>query len=373
MKIAIVDTYYPDFLKSMPFDANSTYGVELAKLLAKSFGTSDFYSRNLRALGHECIDLVVNHQPLQEMWARENSGIRAGSVLDAQRWAFTPDVVFLQDLSVQVKPSRLNSWVLAAQCSCPWPDDKNIQRCDVIFTSFPHYVKRFEELGVRGIYMPLAFEPRMLLREKIKLTPSGPTQREYVRGLVPDDPRDIDISFVGGCGRNSHWRQGTDVLEAVAAAFPTRFQWWGYGLDNLPASSALRACYRGEAFGRAMYSIYRRSKIVINRHGEVAQGYANNLRMYEATGCGALLLTEAAANLSDLFSEEECITYSGPEEAVEQIRFYLMDTPEREHLAANGQTRTLRNHTYAQRMKTVSEVLTQALNSEARQSVSSVR
>jgi hypothetical protein len=40
-----------------------------------------------------------------------------------------------------------------------------------------------------------------------------------------------------------------------------------------------------------MYRVLECSKIVINHHGDVAP-WANNLRLFEATGTGALLLTD---------------------------------------------------------------------------------
>jgi hypothetical protein len=43
-----------------------------------------------------------------------------------------------------------------------------------------------------------------------------------------------------------------------------------------------------------MYRVLARSGIVVNRLGPVAEGAANNMRLFEATGAGALLLTEAA-------------------------------------------------------------------------------
>ena len=52
--------------------------------------------------------------------------------------------------------------------------------------------------------------------------------------------------------------------------------------------------------GRHMYQIYGRSQVVINRHGEVAQGYSNNLRIFEAPGMNALLMTEASPNIVKL-------------------------------------------------------------------------
>ena len=68
----------------------------------------------------------------------------------------------------------------------------------------------------------------------------------------------------------------------------------------LPAS-AIRQCYEaGQAWGRQMYQVLLRSKIVLNHHGDIAP-YANNLRLFEATGMGALLLTDWKENLEEMF------------------------------------------------------------------------
>ena len=40
-----------------------------------------------------------------------------------------------------------------------------------------------------------------------------------------------------------------------------------------------------------MYKILGRSKISFNRHINTAENNANNMRLYEATGMGSLLLT----------------------------------------------------------------------------------
>jgi len=345
MKIAILDSYYPEVIKAIPFDPSCSYESQLAAVLGRQFGTAAFYSNNLRALGHECIDIITNHPGLMSMRS-----------LESQLSEFQPDVVFLQDLSIEFnyKPA-----LVAAQFSCPWAGDRNVQKAQIAFTSFPHYVPRIEALGVKAVYLPLAFEPSILDYEQIDVRDVDDVGPRFINGSVIERKRDIDISFVGGVGRSLHWQQGTDVLEAVAAAFPERFQWWGYGLDRLSADSPLRRCYKGEAWGRAMFDIYRRSKIVVNRHGEVAEGFANNMRMYEATGCGALLLTD---NQTDLFEEgNEILTYRSTDDAVQKLRQFADRPPEYSlgrDIAHFGQQRTLRDHTYAQRMKTISEVLT---------------
>lgn len=324
-KILIVDTYYPQFLESLPFDPNSSYEVELRKVLDRSFGTADFYSNNLRALGWQAVDLIANHDGLQELYARE-------------RRSYDPDVIFMQDLSIE-PPVSTEGRILVGQCSCPMPPEQNLRRYDVIFSSFPHYIDRFERMGIKAVYNPLAFDPIVIERA------GGPvTERPY------------DCVFIGGVGDPSHWRQGMQTLEAIASEIPT-FKWWGYGVDTLPRQSALRDKYQGEAWGLDMYRILLSSKIVINRHGEVAQGYANNMRMFEATGCGAMLVTERAPNLSNFFTGNEAVAYDSPLHAAALIRRYLENNNDREFIAEQGQKRTLRDHTYNQRMKTASETL----------------
>ncbi len=180
---------------------------------------------------------------------------------------------------------------------------------------------------------------------------------------MPD--RIHDVVFIGGVGAPGHWTSGMRTLHAVAEAIPT-FKWWGYGAEHLPVNSALFQKYQGEAWGLDMYRIMLQSKIVLNRHGEVAEGYANNMRMFEATGCGAALLTEASKNLGTFFELahgfHEVAPYASIDEAIETIKLLIKYGA---GLAARGQQRTLRDHTYAQRMKTVSDTLHACLSQEA--------
>lgn len=335
MRICILDSYYPEALASMPFDPQSTYEIELRKLLDLQFGTFDAYSKNLRSCGWTAIDIISNHKQLQEMWLRDY-GFGSGDTLGSQLSFYDADVVFMQDLSIQL---RYKPRLLAAQLSCPWPGDDKVRQCDVVMTSFPHYVPRIEALGVKAAYLPLAFEHTIL-------------------DLFPKDLERIhDVVFIGGVGNPSHWPEGMEVLEAVAREIPT-FRWWGYGRETLPSDSALHDKYMGTAFGIDMYKILLQSKIVLNRHGTVAEGFANNMRMFEATGCGAVLLTESFTNISRFFDIDECRTYRSTEWAILTIGDILDRWEYCQSTGEKGQQRTLREHTYAHRMKVVSEVLT---------------
>jgi spore maturation protein CgeB len=100
-----------------------------------------------------------------------------------------------------------------------------------------------------------------------------------------------------------------------------------------------------------MYRVLASSRITINTHIDVAEGFANNLRLYEATGMGALLITDGGSNLASQFDVgREVVTYSSPEDCVEKIEHYVAHPVEAAKIAASGQARTLSDHTWRDRM-----------------------
>lgn len=369
MKITILDTYYPAFLTNhylnVPETGKQSYSQQMIQLLDQCFGTSDFYSRHLNALGWEAQDLIVNCLPLQETWAREN-GIRFSSVALRVRPRFfrlpllgrwlaslpglveiataqiirnKPDVLYCQDLSF-LPPSamaklRPHVGMIVGQIACPLPPSAFLQSYDLILTSFPHFVPRLREMGIASEYFRIGFDTRIL--EKL--------------GKVD---KNVDASFVGGISR--HHGKAVPVLEYLAEKTPIEF--FGYGSDSLPPNSPIRRKHHGEVWGLDMYRSLARSKITLNRHINVAENNANNMRLYEATGVGALLLTDRKDNLGELFDVgREVVAYSTQEEAAELITYFLAHPEEAAAIAAAGQRRTLSEHTYEQRMKELAPIL----------------
>jgi spore maturation protein CgeB len=110
-----------------------------------------------------------------------------------------------------------------------------------------------------------------------------------------------------------------------------------------------------------MYQILHGSKVTVNHHGDVAP-YANNMRLFEATGVGALLVTDWKVNLHEMFEPgREVVAYRNPEECVELVQYYLEHDEEREAIARAGQERTLREHTYYHRMQELVEIIAKHL------------
>ena len=129
-------------------------------------------------------------------------------------------------------------------------------------------------------------------------------------------------------------------------------QVYGHGIESLSDNSPIRRCYMGIAWGIEMYQILQNSKMVFNQHINIAASYANNMRLFEATGVGTLLITDWKENLHELFEPgKEVATYQTPEECVELVKYYLEHDEEREAIARAGQERTLKEHTYYHRMQ----------------------
>ena len=371
----MVDTYYPVFLEEhyrvRPEQAARTYREQLAALIDRCFGTADAYSRHLNELGHEAIDVVANCAPLQLRWAAERREpgrlrrmvaratlIRRALARDpvlqeiaiAQIEAQRSEVVYVQNLSFFNRANldllRGQGRLLVGQISSEPPADEQLRGFDLLLSSFPHFVERFRALGVDSEFLQIGFYERVLDRLRDRRIDPGPeAQRPHA------------LSFVGGIDpRYSQHRAGAELLERVAAELPLEV--WGYGAEGLAADSALRRAYRGEAWGIDMYGVLARSRIVVNRHGPIAAGYANNMRLFEATGAGAMLITEAAPNLADYFEPgHEVVTYDGPADLMEKLRHYLEHDEERKRIAAAGQARSLRDHSYGKVIARLSEIL----------------
>ncbi|WP_246767275.1 glycosyltransferase [Rhizobium leguminosarum] len=369
MRIVIFDTYYRQFLAryyaTHPEIALGSFDNQRHSLLSQFFGTSDFYSRHLNKLGWEAHDLIGNCVPLQMAWARENDfhigelslkiphrffrvpliGPLLSSMpglLDvavAQIRQLKPDVLYCQDLSFFpsriLKEMRSDIRLIVGQIASPLPPSDFLSGYDLILTSFPHFVDRIRALGIRSEYFRIAFERRVL--DEL--------------GVVE---KNIDVSFVGGI--SAHHKNAIPVLEHLARN--TNIAFFGYGARNLPQGSPILAAHQGEVWGLDMYRALARSRITINRHIAVAENYANNMRLYEATGVGSLLLTDRKTNLGELFVEgREVVTYSDAHNAVEQIKRLLQAPDEMSQIAAAGQRRTLGEHTYEHRMRELIGIL----------------
>jgi spore maturation protein CgeB len=382
MRILILNADYPRFLtwlyRSQPELENASYAVQMAARNASLFGVANFYSSNFSALGHTAAEVHVNNPRLQVAWARERGlaidlPVAAGAtrherlpgwlqrtvapfkpmlrplarkvglsprldesmtrILLAQIEDFRPDVVLNQDVfhvdtALVRRIKAIGKPVMIGQVGVEPPRGTDWTVYDLMLSQLLSIVNVFRAQGVRSAINHLAFEPSILAR-----LPAAPAQ-------------DIDISFVGSI--SSDHQQRIALLEAVAGRHDLKL--WGNLPNALPATSPLRRCFQGEVWGQDMYQVLRRSRITLNSHIDFAGTEAGNMRLFEATGVGAFLLTDFKDSLSTLFApDREVAVWRSIDECLEAVARYLADHDSRDEIARAGQARTMARHTYHQR------------------------
>ena len=413
MRIMVFSADYPRFLRdlylSQPGLAERSYAKQMAARNDSLFGVADFYSRNFVAHGHEAAEFHINNPWLQYAWAREN-GLKIlplepppDPVTDAVTVAPAP--VLSQQLATAAKtvlrPARRALGSLATPIihhARRWRRERQIRQSDGNApryasdrTAWEHQILRAQIehyrpdliLNQELAYLPSAFFRKvkradLLLFGQIAssmpaddfapydmMISSLPNQVEWFRGrglraelnrlacepsalerMGPAPARDIPLSFVGSLSPDHQSRIA--FLEYLAVRTPLKV--WGNGIERLPASSPLHGVYQGEAWGRQMYGIIRRSAITLNFHIDLSDGWANNLRLYEATLMGTLLLTDWKKNLHEMFVPGEHVaSYQDAADCVRQIETLLNDDATREQIAAAGQARALATQTYFRR------------------------
>ncbi len=378
---AALEYYYSLFpdVKDLP------YQEQLRHLLNFGLGWSDFYSRSLRQLGWEAYEIIANSTHLQKKWAQENNfhGNDTAIVLEQIR-RLKPDIVWFQDsISFNadffrtVKSLPFVKIIIGNSCA-PY-SRTNLQAFkvfDFITTCSPKFVKEFSQYDIKTLLLYQAFEPDILNR-------------------INNPKKEIDVIFIGSLlvGQGYHnqrinllkklVRQGInirihanikgsrpqDILKKqvlyLARELVNTFRldvlvknslWYRKSLtiDSFPPVKflglRLSRSIRPPVFGLHMFQTLSNAKICLNHHVGVAGEYAANMRMFEATGVGTLLLTDNKRNIKDLFvPDREVVVYDTFDQAIEKLQ-YLLDHPDKAmEIARAGQKRTLQDHTYQKR------------------------
>ncbi len=188
---------------------------------------------------------------------------------------------------------------------------------DIVFLAQKSHVELFKAEGIRYVYwLPLACYPELYPQEEL--------------------PRDIDVSYVGSLSPDEGDKR-RKLLQKVVEYFPKS--------------------YIGKSWPREMARIYSRSKIVVNS----SINYDVNMRVFEALASGALLITDPADSLEELFKDgEELVIYHDENELISKIKYYLDHEDERIKIAQKGREKVLKYHTYHHRaeqiVNTVNEI-----------------
>ncbi len=321
------------------------YATQHGLLMEDCYGWADFWTHGLDPLGYAVWEPVGNAETQQKQWAREQ-----GVEYDESRWlhdislaqleSFAPDVVLVNDHHTfgraffeEARRRCPSVRLVLGWCGAPFGDMDVFSAYDLTLSNVPwvHDVLRRKGHPVR--LFRHGFSPVVLRR---------------MRQPAPPAPSSNGLAFIGSMIDHADYHMSRlKLLTGIAARMPLTIM----TPNRVGGVAALSSAdQRAPVFGLAMYRALAASGVALNTHIDISLGHANNMRLFEATGVGACLLTDHADNLAELFAvDTEIATYRTPEEAVEKARYLLEHPAEREAMAKAGQRRTLAAHSFDQR------------------------
>jgi len=243
---------------------------------------------------------------------------------------FSPDIIFLRE------PCQIdnNFWlpykgkikiISMIGCNISHPINWRLHNSDLLFTITREFNDFFILNGVNSYLIEYGFDSNLIKELEIGV-------KKY------------DVTFVGLLGTTDQLKK-TQFLEFISSKCD--FKWWGPKGDLINEFPCLLKTWQGIVAGKEMYQVYAHSKIVLNDYVHSNGDNAVNLRFKEVMGSGSMLLTRIASNLIQYENLNIFKTFSGSDDCIEKITYYLSNEYEREVCALNGQQYVLKNHNYS--------------------------
>jgi len=344
LKIMVV---YPIYGGSLPIAQYCTRALQGLGHEVEVFDSSQWYP--LHRFMQRLTDQEIHVQQLQGMLAHV---LAEAIVARALRWE--PDLLFA------LAQAPLYENVLARLRKFGFPtafwfvEDFRVmpywQRVGPLYDHFfciqqGELMQQLKERGCHSVhYLPMACDPTV--HTPVSLTPEE--HQIYAS----------DVSFVGaGYYNRRNLFQGLLDFD---------FKIWGSDWEGcLPLRSVIQRD-GARISTEDSVKIFNATAINLNLHsspyheGVNPHGDYVNPRTFELAGCEAFQLVDHRSLLPELFRVgDEIICFSTLAEARHLISYYLAHRTERDTIAARARARALRDHTYAQRMRQMLDLVFQ--------------
>lgn len=399
MKLLRITSFYPDYIRSFyasrPGLSGASWVEQQRALDYDAFGWADYWRCALTTLGYEVLEIPYNVEPLQRAWLREQtvspdspSDVREIALLRAARfqpdilWFDDPDELFLRRIREQAPSIRLVlGWTGSAI-----PESRVWKEMDLVLSCAQEAVDWLNRQGCRARQLHHGFDPRIPERlerrgKRYDFTFIGQlirssqfhNQREQLLERLAERcaltifspsagfgwQRRLKVLFMTGAYDVMRGLRALGISDDAITAIPclgkaTRLP----ARPVAPVNPRLRPLIRPAVFGLAMFQALMDSRITLNIHADSSPRYASNMRLFETTGVGTCLVTDHRNNLAELFEPgKEVVTFASAEECVEKVTWLLDHPDEREAIAAAGQARTLRDHTFTRRAGLLDQII----------------
>lgn len=392
MRIAYVYQAYSDSLRATAEAHPDNHTWEWPRYKAH-LDTVNYYYHGYElshaVLGHHCVTVPLNALNYLRSWARhlglESSGTSEDLTVRLVAHA-QPEVVMaspnhlglLRRLRAEVPSLRL----LLLPANAPGIDPLVFGEADGVVTCIPEVAQRLSGQGLRAVHLHHGFATHVL--EQVPPPTVSPARELLFLGsifrgadfhlererLLLTLARQVPLTLLSpayaalrGEAHRRLWlrRLGylatyparwVPTLRRALAAMPLVGE--ALALPEFPPDLVhpeLAPRLRPAVYGLEMFTRLRQSQVVLNTHIDLSPVSASNVRMFEATGIGACLLTDAKSNLSSLFEpDREVVAYTSAADCADRAQWLLQHPEACAEIGQRAQARVLREHTQQQRV-----------------------
>jgi hypothetical protein len=280
----------------------------------------------------------ADFEPAQRAWAKAN-GLSSTATLDeillAQVEEHRTEVFYNSD-PLRFGNDFLKKLPASVKCSIAWRSAPSgaldLSGYDLVVCNFPSILLMYQKLGWRSAYLAPAHDPVM---------------DEY----ATNGDRPIDVLFVGSYSR--HHCQRAETLEHVAGLadqFRIEYRLTAskltriaelplmtlFPFDRLRRPISVSRISGQPVYGRQLYELLSRAKIVLNGAVDMAGSDRGNMRCFEAMGCGSLMLSDSGIYPDGMVNDQTVCTYANSHDAVQSIDRLLADHGQLARIAHAG-------------------------------------
>lgn len=387
MRIVKITSFYSQFLNyyyaKFPDIVNAAYPEQYSHLMSQKFAWADFFKKNFEEQGHEAFEIIWNAKPLQDSWSEYFAAGAKENILLSQLKHYKPEMIIFQDsvsfsseLILEIRQQVKSVKVIIGFLCSPFNDLvlDNLKAYDFVLAC-PPFIKTLTEKGIKCHKFIHAFEESILneINKDNNFSPSDfffagslfggknfhsdrilmleKLIRNKINMKIYSPPVEVETALMFLLRKFSYYSflaSETIGLSGLMKKLPrfNKIALMSEPPERVRISKQLRSgLITDPLFGLDMYKALSKSRIGFNFHGGIAGDFAANVRLFEVTGVGSLLLTDHKKNIAELFEpDREIVTYKSSDECVEKVNYLLSHPAVIQNIARAGQKRCLKHH-----------------------------
>ena len=387
MKIAFLTSIYPahaeKIYKENPSLKNKSSDEQMEFIRWHALSSYVRWFELLEEKGYQTCSFNHNLPHVEHAWAKENQFQTKTSnpIMEIGKekiTQFKPDIIFcfapptylsnnfLYELATSLeKKPKLIAWYGANA------GNENIfSFFDLTLSNSKHLVNCLNDKGIKADFLQHSFDPFILKRIKIPRkrksriaffgnlnysTADFKNRTKFLEQIsIKTGKVDVfgQISKISSSSRLKYQALSarnviSDKLSKVIKS--TKIDYWS-DRKNLPSnaqvvSAKFASSVRSPRYGKAMFELLASYDTALNYHNLHTGNNACNMRLFETTGLGCALLTDAKDDLSEYFEVgKEILTYDSFLDLVAKVKYLQNNPSEVKKLGENAQRRTLECH-----------------------------